>query len=189
MADTLAYEGIHMRTSMMYRRVPGLLAIFTLFATSFLFSGCQLLCTLCLQTENRQDPAIVLITRSGDYAEKVAFHRIVKVSKGTESVELDFDWNKWTIGGQPLNLLLDKADAKEWQLNVYDYESGNRIPDGRPADAFLPISTSSTKLKNLPLDQLLRAELLFRLREGSDAPMGEPLTIVFLFKKGKEIPM
>jgi hypothetical protein len=180
-----------MNTSKMYRGVPGLLAGCTLVVSSLIFfSGCEKLRDLCMQQlaqEYREFPAIVLVTRSGDNTQN-AFHRIVKDSTGAESVEADFDLNKWTIAEVSLKTISEKAKAKEWKLNVYDYDSGMRIPDGRTGkdDDFQSID-KPTQLKNLPLDQLLTAEILFRHGEGPNAEVAEPVTIVFLFKKGKEI--
>lgn len=177
-----------MSTPKMYRRVPGLVAVCILFVTSLLLSGCDQLCALCLQNvqkkEDLQLPAMLLITRSGENS-KYDYHRIVKDTSGAESVEVDFDWDKWTIGGVPLKSFIPQ-DAKEWKLNVYDFDSRTPISDGQKSD-FLSINDRTTKLKNIPPDQLLTAELLFRLGAGSDAPMADPVTIVLLFKKGKEI--
>jgi hypothetical protein len=138
-----------------------------------------------MEPEDRQYPAVLLLTRSGDSA-KGFMHRVVKDANGKESVEMDFNWSKLTIGGVPLNTIAEKRKATQFQLNVFEYDSGKRVPSASMGK-FEPIDDKDRKLSGIDLDTVLRADIDFKLGAGTDAPDGKPVTFVVLFKKAKEI--
>ena len=127
-----------MNASNLYRGTPGLFAGVTLLLSCFLFSGCAnyAIRTQTLFGEHRdQFPAIVL--------------------SPTDKDEYTFDWNKTTIGGVSVSKFI--PSKKFWRLNVFKFSDGQRI-GGNDYD-FHPISETKVTFINLPLHQLLRADL------------------------------
>lgn len=155
----------------LYRLVMILLGGLTLCANGLLLSGCE---------NYPQRAAVVLLARSGDAAKDNAY-RVIKNTDGTESVDVDFNWDKMTVGGISLSEFAKDAKAKQWRLNVFNYYTGERFPGGGD-DNFHSITKREVKLSGLPLDTLLRADVDFLRGEEPDAE-GSPMNFVVLFIK------
>lgn len=125
-----------MKTSSLYRQVPGLLAGIVVFVNCFLFSGCNLVQTKTLfGPDLRQFPAVVLTVTSHEYT---------------------FDWDKTTIGGAPVSEFVPRA--KFWRLGVFKFSDGVRI-GGTDGDFHAFEVKRSEVFHDLPWDKLLRADL------------------------------
>jgi hypothetical protein len=168
------------------RPVQQLMTRCTLTVTCLLLSGCSL-CDWCIEKqttkEDAQRAAVVLLARSGD-STNTDIHRIVKDAKGNESVEMDFNWNNITLAGIPLRLFAEKQKAQQFQLNVFESDSGKGIPGASMTEP-QPIDDHDRKLTGLPLDTLLTVVLAFK---NNTEEFTNPASFIVLFKKAKDVP-
>jgi hypothetical protein len=127
-----------MKTSNLYRQVPGLLVGVTLFVISFLFSGCNTGPELNIPNKDligtESLPSIVLAITGHDY---------------------EFNWDKATLGGKPMSELVPKR--KFWRLNIFKFSDDVRV-GGNNGD-FHSFEKRSEEYRNLPWNELLRVDL------------------------------
>jgi hypothetical protein len=148
--------------------------------TLFLFPGCNTIQSFIGgdTEEEHQPPTILLLTREGD-ANQYPFHRIVKDASGNPVVEVDFNWQKWMIGGHPASEILKKMHAQEWRLTVYDYYTGKMLngADSGWRDAGTQMDFHA---KGFPLDQLITVVVDVKTGRAADP---DPASFVLLFKR------
>lgn len=128
-----------MKTSSLYRSVPGLVAGVTLALCCFLLTGCNYVVrtSSLFGGELDQFPAVVLNTQDGSH-------------------NYTFDWKKNTIGG--LSVSKYKPKAKYWRLHVFKFKDGQRIGGNENKWKDLETDTSETFV-DLPFDKLMRVDL------------------------------
>jgi hypothetical protein len=173
------------RLSQLHRTLP--LLCFTLF-------GCGTVCNGYLEKvttqEDAQHAAFVLITRNADNIKNLPqrpVHRVVRDAGGNESVVMDFNWHKITIAGVPLSTFPERYKAREFTLNVFDYDSGRQIPSAS-ISSFEPIDAQDRELTGIPLNTLLRTDILFKLKgQNEEDAYGPPVSFILLFKKGTDL--
>ncbi|MCM3904879.1 MAG: hypothetical protein ND866_24545 [Pyrinomonadaceae bacterium] len=101
---------------------------------------------------------------------------------------MDFNWNNITLAGIPLRLFAEQEQAQQFQLNVFEYDSGRGIPGASMTEP-QPIDDHDRKLTGLPLDTLLTVVLAFKNNTApdSDEKFANPASFNVLFKKAKDV--
>lgn len=142
--------GIEMSTSSKGRRFVGLFATWTLYTSCILLTGCENLSGMFGPSKGMQIP------------EYPSFTRLVNPQNVKDGkTGLVFNWDRISIGENKLRDLVPKGT--HWRVSLFNASTGQPVPNSIDSDKPLRFighdESNMVKLTNLPVEQMLRADI------------------------------